>query len=203
MSNRESHKRPDAFVEVPTLSFVNYDSYEKKIASMGSRNLLEYHEITKSRLEISEYCLKLLLDNFDNDVAFVAGLTGFLVQAKAALDSLCQEINLFYRLSIGLGRDYPTETEELTAPQNLLVLSRRNVVLTKLIVQELGATNPWFATFKLLHASEGVHGHSRRLMSAGISPHNLEVGETKIPEFCAESLSKINRITEQCYDLMR
>jgi hypothetical protein len=189
--------------QVPALSLANYENFGKKIASLGKKYLLEYHEITRNRLEIAEYCVRLLLDNYDNDTAFVAGLTGFLVQAKAALDSLCQEINLFCELNIGQKPEYTTETEELTEPHNLLVLSKKNPKLSQFVVQELSSSNPWFATFKILHDSEGVHRrHAARLIPLGVAAHDVEVWDMKLAEFCVESLSRINKITEASYGLM-
>jgi hypothetical protein len=187
----------------PVLSFVGYDNFGRKIATSGKKQLLEYHEITKYRIHIAEYCLRLLLDNYDNDIAFVAGLTGFLVQAKGALDSVCQEINLNFELSIGPRPDYVTNAEELTEPSNLLLLSKKNVELGRFVVQELGASNSWFASFKILRDSEGVQRqHSQRLIPLGIAAHDIEVGDTKIAEFCVDSLTRINTIAETCYRLM-
>ena len=199
----ESLGLPHDLPQIQALSFVICDNFGKKIASAGNRYLLEYHEMTKNRLKVAEFCLKLLLDNFDNDIAFIAGLTGFLVQAKLSLDSLCQEINLHYELNIGQRPNYATDTEELTEPRNLLALSRKNAKLSQFVVQELSASNPWFATFKILHDSEGVHRqHSPRLMPSGIAAHDIEVGDVKVAEFCAKSLSRINKVTEACYGLM-
>jgi len=180
---------------------VNYERFGKKIASMGKRSLLEYHEITKNRIEIAEYCLKLLLDNYNNDIVFVAGLTGFLVQAKASLDSLCQEINLHCEVNISQ-KSGTTDTEELIEPHNLLTLSKKNAKLSQFLAQELSSSNPWFATFMILHDSEGVHKRqSSRIIALGIAPHDIEVGDKKIAEFCAESLSRINQVTEESYDI--
>jgi hypothetical protein len=199
----KSLRLPNDLPRIRALSYVDYDNFEKKIASAGNRYLLEYHEMTKHRLEIAEFCLRLLLDNYNNDIAFVGGLTSFLVQAKVTLDSLCQEINLYCELNIGQRPNYTTDTEELTEPRNLLALSKKNAKLSKFVVQELSASNPWFATFKILHDSEGVHRqHSPRLMPSGIAAHDIEVGDVKVAEFCMESLSRINQVTEACYGLM-
>jgi hypothetical protein len=187
----------------PGLCFVNYDNFGRMIAISGKKQLLEYHEITKYRLHVAEYCLRLLLDNYNDDVAFVAGLTGFLVQGKGALDSLCQEINLYCELSIGPRPDYVADTEELTEPPNLLLLSKRNMELSRFVVQELGASNSWFASFKILRDSEGVQRqHSQRLIPLGVAAHDIEVGDRKIAEFCVDSLTRINAIAETCYRLM-
>jgi len=193
---------PDNLPRAPKLSFVNYGRFEKKIASLGKRSLLEYHEITKYRIEIAEYCLQLLLDNYNNDIVFVAGLTGFLVQAKASLDSLCKEISLYYELNIGR-KSSATDTAELTEPHNLMTLSKKNVKLSQFVAQELSASNPWFATFMILYDSEGVHKRqSSRVIPLGIAAHDVEVGDKKIAEFCVESHSRINQVTEESYGLM-
>jgi len=199
---KESIGFPRNLPRVPALSFANYENFGRKIAR-GKKYLLEYHEITKYRIEIAEYCLKLLLDNYDDDIVFVAGLTGFLVQAKASLDSLCQEINLYCELNVGQRIEYVTDTEELTEPHNLLILSKKNAKLSEFLVQELSASSPWFATFMILHDSEGIHKRqSPRIIPLGIVPHDIEVGDKKITEFCVESHSRINQITEKSYGLM-
>lgn len=198
----EKTSRPGNLPRAPKLSFVNYERFGKKITGMGKRSLLGYHEITKNRIEIAEYCLKLLLDNYNNDIVFVAGLTSFLVQAKASLDSLCQEINLCCELNISQ-RSGTTDTEELTEPHNLLTLSKKNVKLSQFLAQELSSRNPWFATFMILHDSEGVHKRqSSRIIALGIAPHDIEVGDKKLTDFCVESLSIINQVTEESYGWM-
>ncbi len=198
----ESIGFPRNLPRLPVLSFANYEDFGRKIAH-GKKYLLEYHEITKYRIEIAEYCLQLLLDNYNNDIVFVAGLTGFLVQAKASLDSLCQEINLYCELNIGQRLDYVTDTEELTEPHNLLALSKKNTKLSEFVVQELSASNAWFAMFMILHDSEGIHKRqSPRIIPLGIAPRDIEVGDKKIVEFCVESHSRINEVTEKSYGLM-
>ena len=194
---------PRNIPRVPALSFANYENFGKKIANLGKKYLLEYHEITKYRLEISKYCLKSQLDSYNDDIAFTAGLTCFLVHAKASLDSLCQEINLYCELNIGQRLNYVADTEELTEPHNLLALSKKNAKLSEFVVQELGSTNPWFTTFMILHGSEGVHRpRAPRLIPSGVVAHDIEVGDMKVTEFCVESLSRINRVTEASYGLM-
>jgi hypothetical protein len=189
--------------QVPELSFVSYANFGRKVGSLGKKTLFEYHELTKHRMEIAEYCLKQLVANYDNDIAFLAGLTGFLVHVKAALDSLCQEINLYYGLEIGGRPDYFTDTEELTESRNMRALSKKNAKLSELVAQELGASNPWFATFMILHDSEGIHKQqSARVIPFGIVPHDIEVGDKKVAEFCVESYSQLNRVTEEAYSLM-
>lgn len=202
MNLAESIGFPRNLSRLPVLSFANYENFGRKIAH-GKKYLLEYHEITKYRIEIAEYCLQLLLDNYNNDIVFVAGLTGFLVQAKASLDSLCQEINLYCELNIGQRLDYVTDTEELTEPHNLLALSKKNTKLSEFVVQELSASNAWFAIFMILHDSEGIHKRqSPRIIPLGIAPRDIEVGDKKIAEFCVESHSRINQVTEKSYGLM-
>lgn len=192
---------PHDVLRVPALSFLNYDNFGKRIA--GKKYLLEYHEITKYRMQIAAYCLTLMLDNYSNDIAFVAGLSGFLVQAKASLDSLCQEINLYCELNIGQRLDHVADVEELTEPHNMLALSKKNTKVSQLVSKELGAGNTWFAEFKILRDSEGAHRQrSPKLIPLGIAAHDIEVGSMKIAEFCVESLSRINKVAESSYGLM-
>ena len=188
---------------VPELSFVNYDNFGRKVASLGKKSPFEHHELTKTRMEIAEYCLQLMLDNYDNDIAFLAGLTGFLVHAKAALDSLCQEINLYYELGIGGRPSYLADTDGLTEPRNLIALSRKNEELSRFVAEELSTSNPWFATFMFLHDTEGTHGkQSPRVVPLGVAAHDIEVGDQKVAGFCVESLSRIDRLAENSYSLM-
>ncbi len=192
-------------LRAPTLSFVNYDNFGEKIKrTTHNKQLFEYHDMTKYRLEIAEYSLKLMFDNYENDIAFVAGLTAFLIQAKAALDSLCQEINAYYESNHGNGRDYISGTEDATNPNNILDLSKKNAELSQFLVRELGEGSHWFGTFKILHNSEGVH--KRRSLSLirplVIAARDLEVWDMKVIDFCVESLSRIIKITESSYDLM-
>jgi hypothetical protein len=152
-------------------------------------------------MEIAEYCLQLLLDNYNNDIPFLAGLTGFLVQTKAALDSLCQEINLYCELNIGGRSNSPMDTEILTEPRNMITLSKKNEKLSRFVSEELRTSNSWFATFVLLH--DGVHKQQNpRVVPVGVAAHDIEVGDKKVAEFCVESLSRVDRITEKSYGFM-
>jgi hypothetical protein len=75
--------------------------------------------------------------------------------------------------------------------------------LSQLLVQELSTSNTWFATFKILHESEGIHApRSRRLIPSGVAAHDIDVGGARVGEFCSESLVRVNRIVESCYGLM-
>ena len=195
--------QPPNSPQVPRLSFVNCDIFERKVAGLGRKSLFEYHELTKTRMQTAEYCLRLLLDNYNNDIAFLAGLTGFLVQTKAALDSLCQEINLYCELGIGGKPNLRADTEILTEPRNLIALSKKNERLSRFMSEELGGSNSWFGTFMLLHDIEGVHKHQNpRGVPLGVAAHDIEVGDMKVAEFCIESLSRVDRITETSYSFM-
>ena len=189
--------------QIPDLSFANYDKFGRKVTSLGKKSLFEYHELTKTRMKIAEYCLQLLLENYNNDVAFLAGLTGFLVHGKAALDSLCQEVNLYCELGIGERPNYLTDTEGLTQPRNLIALSKKNEKLSRCVSEELSPSNSWFATFMLLHDTEGIHKQqSPSVVPLGVAPHDIEVGDQKVAEFCVDSLSRVDRIAEKLYDCM-
>jgi len=199
----EGPNLPQNSAKAPKLSFINYENFGRKVASLGKKSPFEYHELTKTRMQIAEYCLRLLLDNYNNDIAFLAGLTGFLVQTKAALDSLCQEINLYCELKIGGGPNYAVDTEMLTEPRNLIVLSKKNEKLSRFVSEELGGSNSWFGTFMLLHDIEGVHKQQNpRGVPSGVAAHDVEVGDMKVAEFCVESLSRVDRITEKSYGFM-
>ena len=55
----------------------------------------------------------------------------------------------------------------------------------------------------ILHDSEGVHKkESPRIIPLGITPHDIEVGDMRVAEFCAESHTRINKVTEESYSLM-
>jgi hypothetical protein len=187
----------------PALSFANYDAFGIKIASFGNRELIEYHETTKYRLEIAEYCLKLLLGNYNNGIAFAAGLTGFLVQGKACLDSLCQELNLHCRLKLSKP-SFAIDTEILL--DKLHLLGAKNRALMDFLGGEFGGKNEgasWFKEFKELRDWEGVH-QSRipRLLKVGKPHHDIIIHGKQEAEYCVGIISRINTIIEQSYGLM-
>jgi len=194
---------PHHLPSAPALSFAQYTTFGAKIANPSNKDLVGYHGTTKYRLEIAAYCLELLLHNYNNDIAFAAGLTGFLVQAKSSMDSLSQEINLYFGLNIGSGPNYATDIEELTEPNHLLSLSAKNNALSQFLGQELGLGNSWFGDFKKLRDSEGVHRtRAARFIKIGKPAHDIEIGDKKVAEYCVESISRINRIIEGSYRLM-
>jgi hypothetical protein len=184
----------------PQLMWTNYDAFGKKIGSM-SKALTETHGTVRYRLDIAEYCLKHLLSNYDNTVAFSAGLTGFLVQSKAALDSLCQEISLYYSLALAKRADYVVDTSDMIS--NLSKLRKSNGQLGNLLDKELGSKSSWFRNFKDFRDAEGTHRN--RL------PRNLILGEHRrgirmngrdVDLFCIETISKISEVIEESYKLM-
>lgn len=191
---------PKSGLSPPQLLYVHFDLLAAKVAASNDKNLIEYHSTIRYRLDIAQYCLKLLLDNYDNGVAFAAGLTGFLVQSKAALDSLCQEINLYYRLGIGGRADYVVDTNDLF--KNLSKLSRHNPSLSNYLSVQIDSSCKWFKEFKEFRDAEGTHRNR--------NPRNLILGKTHgikilgkdVGPFCIQTMSRINQITEECHRLM-
>lgn len=190
----DEHKLPS-----PTpLIFTNYELFAQKISTLKKPALSEYHQTTKYRLNITEYCLNLLLKNYDNSIAFAAGLTGFLVQAKSALDSLSEEINLYYSLGIS-NPPWVTDIEEITKTQNITKLSTKNPNLTQILSR--ATEGSWFSEFKCFRDQEGVHRkRSPRHITTGRPTHNIQIGGKRVAEYCVNILHKINEIIEDCYD---
>ncbi|MFI5450087.1 MAG: hypothetical protein ACHQ03_10050 [Candidatus Bathyarchaeia archaeon] len=192
-----SHSLP----HIPELSFVNYDEVTQKIPTVNS-DLNDYHQTTKYRMDIAVYCLKLIIDNYDNSVVFAAGLTGFLVQGKACLDSLCQEINLYYGLSL---RPPPraADTEDILKESSLQALSGRNSNLSQFLRDDLKSSDNWFCNFVDLRDKEGTHRkRGPRLLRVGVPAHDIEIDNVKVAEFCVDSIGRINKTTEGCYGFM-
>ena len=153
-----------------SLKYTNYDKFAKKLESLEKKELVQYHVTTKYRLDIADYCVKLLLSHYDNGIEFGAGLTGFLVQGKAALDSLSEEINLYYTLDVQPKNDWALDTEILA--KNLKSLSNKNSNLAEFIQAELGKKDNWFDEFKDFRDREGVHRRrSGRIVSIGHPTH--------------------------------
>jgi hypothetical protein len=192
---------PHNLPPIPLLFFAKYENITAKIQNRG-KDLNEYHQTTRYRLDIAAYCLKLMMDNYNNDIAFAAGLTGFLVQGKSCLDSLCQELNLFYGLNL-VQPPFAIDTEDLLNPNHLQLLSIKSLSLSQFLTQELSSPDAWYTDFKKLRDSEGVHrSRAPRLIRAGVPAHDIEINGKKVAEFCVESVSKINKITEGCYGLI-
>ena len=180
------------------LTFTNYDLFTLKTSTLKKPVLNEYHQTTKYRLNITEYCLNLLLKNYDNSIAFAAGLTGFLVQAKSALDSLSEEINIYYSLGIS-NPPWVTDIEKITKKQNISKLSTNNPNLAQILAQ--ATKESWFSEFKLFRDQEGVHRkRSPRHMTIGRSAHDIQIDGKRVAEYCVNILYKINEIIEDCYD---
>jgi mannitol/fructose-specific phosphotransferase system IIA component len=183
------------------LCYVNYDKFTEKLKTSKREDVAVYHGTTKYRLDIAEYCLRLLLAHYDNGVEFGAGLTGFLVQAKAALDSLSEEINLFYKLVNLQRKDWTLDIEELI--DNLKTLSTKNNKLAEVIEAELKNKSKWFDELKILRDKEGVHQHRRsRTHSLGDPKHSIQIDDNEVGDYCVNTLAKINSVIETCYSLM-
>jgi len=193
----EEHKLP---LPKP-LVFKKFDLFAGKISGLHNQDLLDYHQTTRFRLLNAEYSLKLILENYNNSVAFAVGLTGFLVQAKSALDSLSEEINLQYSLGIS-NPPWVTDIEELI--RNIAKLAPKNPILTKMLSQEINLMKgSWFDVFKTFRDEEGVHRkRSPRHITIGRPTHDIAIGGKSVAEYCVDALSRINDIIEKCYDSM-
>jgi len=198
----EEHKLP---CPCP-LTFTKYEGFTQKIPTLQNRNLEEYHHTTKYRLLIAEYCLNLLLKNYDNSIAFAAGLTGFLVQAKSALDSLAEEINIRYSLDISNPRhpDWVTTIDEIIKPQNIKKLKTKKPNLAQILSREISLEpSGWFSELKTFRDQEGVHRkRSPRHITIGTPAHDIQIGGKPVAEYCVSILYKINEIIEECYGSM-
>ena len=195
----EEHKLPSA----KPLVFTKSDLFAGKISGSPNQDLLGYHQTTKYRLLNAEYALKLILENYDNGVAFAVGLTGFLVQAKSSLDSLSEEININYSLGLSNPR-WVTNIEKLMRQRPIAELTLKNPNLAQILSQEISLVKgSWFKEFKTFRDEEGVHRkRSPRRIVAGRPAHDIKIGSKSVAEYCVEVLSSINGIIEECYGSM-
>lgn len=193
----EEHKLPSA----KPLVFTKSDLFAGKISGLHNQNLSDYHQTTRFRLLNAEYSLKLILENYDNSVAFAVGLTGFLVQAKSALDSLSEEIDLHYSLGIS-NPPWVTDIEKLM--RHIAELTSKNPNLAQILSQEINLMKgSWFVEFKTFRDEEGVHRkRSPRHIIIGRPTHDIAIGSKRVGEYCIDVLSRINDIIEKCYDSM-
>lgn len=191
------HELPSA----KPLVFTRSDLFEGKISGLHNKNLTDYYQTTRFRLLNAEYSLKLILENYDNGVAFAVGLTGFLVQAKSALDSLSEEINLHYSLGISTP-PWVTDIEKLM--KHITELTPKNPNLAQILSQEINLMKgSWFDEFKTFRDEEGVHRkRSPRNIIIGRPTHDITIGSKRVAEYCIDALSRINDIIEKCYDSM-
>jgi hypothetical protein len=183
------------------LVFTRSDLFAGKISEQSSQNLFDYHQTTRYRLLNAEYSLKLILENYNNSVAFAVGLTGFLVQVKSSLDSLSEEINLHYSLGIS-NPPWVTDIEKLM--KHIAELTPKNPNLARVLSQEINLVKgSWFEEFKTFRDEEGVHRkRGPRHIVIGRPAHDIRIGSKKVAEYCVEVLSRINEIIEKCYDSM-
>jgi hypothetical protein len=191
------HKLPS----LKPLVFTKSHLFTAKISGLHNKDLSDYHQTTRFRLLNAEYSVKLILENYNNNVAFAVGLTGFLVQAKSALDSLSEEINLHYSLQIS-NPPWATSIERLM--NNIAELSSKNLTLAQILSKEISHTKgSWFPDFKAFRDEEGVHRkRSPRNINVGTPAHDIEIGGKKVAEYCCDVLSRINSVIEECYDSM-
>jgi hypothetical protein len=183
----------------PQLIWTNYDSFGKKTGS-ASKTLADTHGTVRYRLDIAEYSLNHLLSNYDNTVAFAAGLTGFLVQSKAALDSLCEEISLYYNLALTKKPGHVVDTSDMI--RNIPKLRKANAKLSDYLNRELGPKSPWFRDFKDFRDAEGTHRNRRpRNLIIG-KPHGIQIDGRDVDLFCVETIRKVDEVIEESYRLM-
>jgi len=181
------------------LTFTKYDEFTQKISTSQKLNLKNYHQTTKYRLSIAEYCLNLLLENYNNNIAFAAGLTGFLVQTKSALDSLSEEINLYYSLDISKSQ-WVTDIKTLIKTKNLTKLSIKNSNLAQILRLNLICEGSWFSEFNTFRDQEGVHRkRSPRHITICTPINDIQIGGKGVARYCVNILYKINKIIEDCY----
>jgi len=195
----EDHELPTP----PPLKFEKYDEFTKKISTLENSKLNDYHQTTKYRLSIAEYCLNHLLEKYDNSIAFAAGLTGFLVQSKSALDSLAEEINIYYCLGLSNPRR-TTVITDIIKRQNIGNLSTQNPNLAQILSQISSTQGSWFHEFKDFRDEEGVHRkRSPRHITTGTPTHDIKIDGKSVGEYCIDILYKINKIIEDCYDSIK
>ena len=183
------------------LTFTKHERFTQKISTLKNPALNEFHQTTKYRLKITEYCLNLLLKNYDNSIAFAASLTGFLVQAKSVLDSLAEEMNIYYSLGLST-QNWVTDIENIIKRKNIKKLSTKNSNLAKLLSRQISLTpGSWFSEFKNFRDEEGVHKkRSPRHITMGRPNHDIQIGGKRVAEYCINILQKINNVIEDCYD---
>lgn len=185
------------------LTFAKYDGFTQKISTL-QKNLKGYHQTTKYKLLIAEYCLNLLLEYYNNNIAFAAGLTGFLVQTKSALDSLSEEINIYYSLNLIKPKSKRvTDIKKLIKIKNLTKLSIKNSNLAQILRFNLISAGNWFSEFITFRNQEGVHRtRSPRHIIMGTPANDIQIGGKEVARYCVDILNKINKIIEDCYHSM-
>lgn len=172
----------------------NWKSFSSKITVP---EVLDFHKTVKYRLDIAVFNLEYLLANYDNTVSFAAGLTGFLTQSKAALDSLGQEISLYYNLPRRYP-DYVYSIDDLLKNRNSLTAN--NIQLA----QKLNVLDSnWYGDFKRFRDSEAVHRErGSRALAAVTNSLSIKIDGNEIDETCLMLLVEISNFIEECYEMM-
>lgn len=189
---------------LPVLNHTNWTAFSNRISGLKISGLSEYHNATKYRLSICEYCANLLLANYSNGIEFATGWTGFLVQGKAAVDSFSQEVNLKYGLCTPRRSGWAMDIENLLT--RLPSLRTYNPQLVQLIKQEFGRRSNWFPDFKEFRNSEGVHRTriSRNLIvTIGAPQHRIQIQGKDVDVYSVDTILKINDALESGYNLMK
>jgi hypothetical protein len=140
--------------------------------------------------------------SYNNTSEFAAGLTGFFVQVKAAIDSLSGEIDIRYSLITPTGSDWATDITILY--RNLRLLRIANPTLASVIANEFGPTSVWFSKLKKeFRDGEAVHrDRTTRELKIATPAHNIIIDGEEMSNYCIQILGKINQILEKCYSLM-
>ena len=184
------------------LIHTNWNAFGNKIPKLKIPNLGNYHNSTKYRLDICEYCVKLLLANYNNGVEFATGWTGFLVQGKAAIDSFSQEVNLRYSVNTSARPSWAMDIEKLVT--KLSILRSKNSKLARLIDAEFGSSS-WFMQFKTFRDSEGVHRtriNRNLIVTIGVTVHRIQIQGLDVDTYSTRTILRINDALETGYCLM-
>ena len=186
----------------PSKKQPNHEQFGKTVQGDSAAEL--YFGTTKGyRLAIAQMALEEMVKAYDNATVFGLYLTSFLVQAKAALDSLSQEINIRYSIHKSTkDPEWAMDAEELGV-RYVKALRCANPGLAdhwRTIM-----SSPWYKDLKDLRDAEGVHRHrSPRFLKIGAKP-GLVIGikgHEDIGPRCAEILKELDDAIEEAYGLM-
>lgn len=144
------------------------------------------------------------------DIKFRCSLNSFLTQTKSAIDSLTEEINLYYSIA-------PNQTAKgktisigiLTSAQNKKMQKKLKQTNPSLFTEIMNATSaPWYIELEDLRNKEAVHdalagknwsltlGPGQAITKLGIR------GVSDLAVWCPEILKEVNSFLERCYKLM-
>jgi len=204
----EIHESLDitATVGRPTEPFVvnlpnsqpNYERFGQVIK--GNKAAEEYYQTTKPyRLAIARLALEKMAKEYNNSIAFGLYLTSFLAQAKAALDSLSQEINVKYALD---ERPDWAMDAEILAKDFIDCLRSKNSRMAS--HWEGIVKSDWYRDLKRLRDAEGIHRNRRpRAVQVGTKRHIIGIEDIEdIGPRCKGILKELDEAIEESYGLM-